>query len=179
MGEPTWANALAWSPDGKLLAAGAASGKIAVWNPATGRLRFTLPAHTIPERATGRFCRITHAHVASVEAVAFSPDGSTLASVAGGELVRLWDMAAGAERKFPSHLGNTKHVAFPPSGNLLAVADSFSESGGAYWTKISIVDLGRAEVKASARAREIFQGIGFPRDPGLLVPLEEYQRIGL
>jgi WD40 repeat protein/beta-lactamase regulating signal transducer with metallopeptidase domain len=75
--------AVAYSPDGKLLATAHDDKTIRLWDTATGRLRATLQGHA--ER---------------VWAVSFSPDGKTLASASGawnqankpGE-VKLWDLA--------------------------------------------------------------------------------------
>jgi WD40 repeat protein len=69
---------VAFSPDGKLLAAAYGDGYVRLWNPVTGQpVGAPLPAYSGP--------------AAGATGVAFSPDGRLLAT-AGGGTVRLWQM---------------------------------------------------------------------------------------
>ena len=65
--------AVAYSPDGSLLAAGRAAARFGCGMPADGRL-----------------LHIYQGHKGAVKAVAFSPDGALLASGGEDETVRLW-----------------------------------------------------------------------------------------
>ena len=97
-------NAVAFSPDGSLLASGGDDNTVRLWNPATGA-----PLHTL----TG--------HNGDVNAVAFSPDGSLLASGGDDNTVRLWNPATGAHlHTLTGHSGDVNAVAFSPDGSLLA-----------------------------------------------------------
>ena len=60
-------------------------------------------------------------HAGRVEAVAFSPDGSTVATGSWDQSLRLWDAASGAERacfKWPA--GKVYSLAYAPDGLRLA-----------------------------------------------------------
>jgi WD40 repeat protein len=96
---------LAWSPDGKMLAAGAMNGAIRLLDPNTGKV--------LGEAG----------HAKRVWALAFSPDSQTLASGGHDGVVKLWplprvgspparDLAEGPE---------VWSLAFSPKGPLLAV----------------------------------------------------------
>ena len=75
-------NAVAFSPDGKLLAAAQANGYVRLWNPVTGRpVGAPLLASASPQ--------------SYVKGVAFSPDGTLLASAGDDGTVRLWNPVTG------------------------------------------------------------------------------------
>src|SRR5579871_543201 len=70
--------AVAFSPDGKLLASGSVHDTVRLWDLATGAALQTLKGHQ--DR---------------VVAVAFSPDGKLLASGSDDGTFKLWDLATG------------------------------------------------------------------------------------
>ncbi|MEB3223280.1 MAG: WD40 repeat domain-containing protein [Candidatus Sericytochromatia bacterium] len=93
---------LALSPDGRWLASGAAGGELLLWDLATGRPRHALRGHT-----------------AAPAALAFSPDGLTLAS-ACRLVVRLWGVEDGQARQIlHGHKVAVRHVAFTPDGETV------------------------------------------------------------
>jgi WD40 repeat protein len=98
-----------FSPDGRRLAAYGGSkgqGLVRVWDVATGR-----------EQATMR------GHQTEVYALAFSPDGTWLATGAWDHTARVWDTATGKPRTGPLAHGEDVHaVAVCPRGKLLATA---------------------------------------------------------
>jgi dipeptidyl aminopeptidase/acylaminoacyl peptidase len=95
--------AMAFAPDGKLLAA-AAHRLIHLWDPATGK----------------EFARL-RGHRGEVLSVAFAPDGKTLASADDQGDVRLWEVTSGKELHcFKAHQDRVPAVVFSPDGKLLA-----------------------------------------------------------
>ncbi|HZF08754.1 MAG TPA: WD40 repeat domain-containing protein [Thermoanaerobaculia bacterium] len=101
------ATRLAWSPDGRRLAAGAKQGELRVFDLARGRV-LSLPGHT------GR-----------IAALAFRPDGRRLASAAMDGTVRLWQLPAGREAIGPLRgSGYPTALTWSPDGRTLAVARS-------------------------------------------------------
>jgi eukaryotic-like serine/threonine-protein kinase len=106
---PTGSDAVAFSPDERLLASSSPNPSflVRVWDVATGQERHPLPGHTW-----------------GILELAFSPDGRTLASAGADSSVRLWDPETGAEIKTPPlrHFGPATGVAFSPDGLYLASA---------------------------------------------------------
>src|SRR5262249_15873948 len=94
-----------WSPDGKIIAhqggGGGAARPVSLCDPFTGRvLRQLAPKET-------------------VRAVAFSPDGKTLAAAEGPRGVVLWDVGSGKELDRITGAGDSVGVAFAPDGRTL------------------------------------------------------------
>lgn len=99
--------ALAFAPDGGLLAVGIAN-DVYLWDPAR-QAKLTTKAH----------------HASSVTALAFSPDGRLLASAARmeGRSCYVWETATLQQvRAFRGHEHQVSCVAFAPSGRLVASA---------------------------------------------------------
>src|SRR5262249_7606612 len=76
-GHTNWVNAVAISPDGKLLATGSADKTIRLWEVASGQRKERIP------------------HVTGILCLAFAPDGKILVAGDNEGKVTFWDVATG------------------------------------------------------------------------------------
>jgi WD40 repeat protein len=143
----THAGGMAFSPDGRRLAAIRLGGGVGVWDVGSGQevRSFTCGpdmARCVALSPDGRLLaaggshgrvllwdtgssgeevRALEGHSGEVKAVAFSPDGRLLASAGEDRMVRLWDVPAGKEvRALRGHTSVVMSVAFSPDGRRLA-----------------------------------------------------------
>jgi RNA polymerase sigma factor (sigma-70 family) len=108
-------NAVALSGDGKTLAAAGFT-----WSKPRGGVR---PGLRLVDVAGGKRRFSLPGHRRMVCAVAFSPDGKTLASGGDDRSILLWDVAAGKQfHNLRGHEGAIGALAFSPDGQVLASA---------------------------------------------------------
>jgi WD40 repeat protein/serine/threonine protein kinase len=102
---PSTVLSVAFSPDGRRIAAGGQDGFVKIWDAATGKEVHSFRAHQ--DHANG---------------LAFSPDGSRLATASWDGTVKIWDAETGQEQLtlFKERPARAYSVAFSPDGRRLA-----------------------------------------------------------
>jgi WD40 repeat protein len=118
--KPSDFNSLAVSPDSRLLAVGSSDENAVI----------------LRDLANNNEVRRLHGHRAQVYAMAFSPDGTQLATAEQGtaDAIRLWDPRTGDERctlSAPVAAGGFRCVRYSPDGRTLAAV--YKPGGIAFW----------------------------------------------
>ena len=143
--------AVAFSPDGNVLASSHTDGDIKLWDVASGQLLQSLKADSYavyslaftPDGAllaaqsvftiylwevpTGKVARSLKGLSTSISfsAMAMSPDGRQIVSGDNDGSVRVWDVAEGKQlQELEAHIEPVRTVAFSPDGTLIASGSS-------------------------------------------------------
>lgn len=106
-GTPNFASVTAYDPVNGWLALGATDGSFKVWDAAARESRATIEAHT-----------------GQIDALAFSSDGTRIASAGAEGVVRVWDWSTRemvAEYKLDDPELRITALAFPPDDDTLAI----------------------------------------------------------
>ena len=127
------ANGVAFSPDGKILAAGTEDLTVKLWNAETGEDMATLEGYDV-----------TRGNVKRVWSLAFSPDGQTLATGTWHGSIKLWDVPTRTEIatiSLSAYLARVMSLAISPDGTVLAAGISDD------WTGPNIIRLWDMETR--------------------------------
>lgn len=157
--------AIAYSPDGLLLAAGSRDGKVKLYDPVAGQERRTLAAHR-----------------KEVHCLAFSRDGKTLISAGPDGAIKVWEVQTGKElRTLAGHKGGVNTLTLSPDGRTLAAVtgqfvDYFAKekpknapAGGMRPSAVTLYDLHNGKELRTLPAQPWhFQGLAFSADGQLL-----------
>jgi WD40 repeat protein len=153
-GQPATVTGLSFSPDGKRLASAGSDGPVRVWDATTPQEARTFPLpldswSSVTLSGAGRLAErrrngdvliwevgeqprsvILRGHNGVVQAAAFSPDESRLATVGDDLTVRLWDTRTGASLGgWKAHEVKSLAVAFSADGQLVATGGRSPEGG--------------------------------------------------
>ena len=153
--QPASSKGVAWSPDGTRLAAGTdlagGEGFLRIWDSATGELQLEVSvgesrtgtvtfnpdgtriavglqeanAALVIDAQTGVVLLTLAGHISNVPGVAYSPDGSLIATsgINNDATVRLWNAQTGQEQLVLANVANgigVARIAFSPDGQYLA-----------------------------------------------------------
>ena len=149
-----------------VLASGGADHTVRIWNPAGEALETTGDKPALPReqvQATSGNLTATAAedvirlsngtilrgHEARVLALAFSPDGSELASGSEDRTARLWDLQTGESRVLVGHSAPVAAVAFSADGKKLVTTSADGQS------RIWLDDLPRDPTALATALREL------------------------
>jgi WD40 repeat protein len=111
-----WVTALAFSPDSKQLASADYHGKVILWDVPDGKkVRSLTPLPSPPPKELP--------DPVPAEALAFSPDGKSVAVGSANGNIQIVNVADGKlVRAMPGHTSAVTSIAFHPSGNLMVSA---------------------------------------------------------
>lgn len=144
---PLAVHAVAFSPDGRTLAAGDGTGRVRLWDPATGGLLREWPAHTnwvfslvwtdggtglltgggdnlireFDVRDPARARRTLPAHTNDVHAIALTRDGRRMFSAGDDRQIVVWNLETGAPlRRLTGHERQIPALRLSPDERLIA-----------------------------------------------------------
>lgn len=176
-----FATAVAFAPDGSRLAVASRSERVTVWNTSSwtrearldhagaavawgGRLAIASGDDiAVYDGSTLDFIGLLEGHTGSVVDLAFSADGSVLASASVDRTARTWDVGTGQETQlFAGHKAGVVTVRFGPAGRLLATGSQ--DKTARVW------EVGSGEpVRQLSGHLDWVVGVGFPSQPNTLM----------
>jgi WD40 repeat protein len=146
-GHRAWIWAIAWSPDGQMLASGGDDQTLRLWDWHNGQCLRSLQGYTTQVFAmawnaqrqiltsgaqdctvkfwnvdTSQCVETAYGHTSWVYSVAWSPDGQRLASGSSDYTVKLWDVSGQCLQTWTGYPAWILSVAWSPDGQMLAIS---------------------------------------------------------
>lgn len=146
--EPSFRPPFALSPDGNTFAF--SSGRdytVQLWDTKTGQLKGKLsgkPQNVIMPAVADGVPRIVSFPIKTVDSLAFTPDGQTLAVASDGE-IGLWNPETGEQNFILTEEGTFYHILFSPDGRTLAARKHVHRDE----TRFYLWDIDQTDIKKS------------------------------
>jgi WD40 repeat protein len=156
--------AIAFSPDGQTIAT-STTDRLSLWAMDGALIQqwdTEAPIHTIQISSQGQIATVNSASAlqiwspnrdrtvelrlsATVNAIAFSPDGEAIATASADNTARIWEVRSGLELAQLNHDSFVESVSFSPDGTLVATASLDNTARVWDWQRTSPLEVARLE----------------------------------
>ena len=159
--------AIAYAPDGDMIASGSRDGTVRLWDVATGKHKATL------KHASGLAALLPWYYV-PVNSVAYSPDGNTVAAVGWDSKLRLWDTRTTKPKTtLLGHTGPVDAIVYSPDGKTIATARTWTDNTVQLWDAVT------GEIKATLTGYTPVKTIAYSPDGKTITTSRDYRNNSL